>query len=443
MHRKFAWSRGVLASLIVLSLVLAAGCSTTPAKKSESTPTAPAKQEPVKIQFWSMSWGDPVKKAETDIISEWNSKNPDIQVEWSQMGWGEYQQKLIGAVQAGNPPEISAGDSGLSFLMHSMDAAEQLDDVVAQMKQKGTLDDVVPWAYDKFKVDGHYYGFTWGIDARAFYYRKDIFEAKGIKVPTTWDELLAAAQKLNDPANDFYGIVFPGKSGTYDTDQFYMTFAMQAGGGLADVNGKPTINSKPNLDALRYELELAKYAPKGVTGYTFDEVHRLYQQGKAAIAFNGGWFIAQMKAEAPDIYAKTDVMPVLKGPAGKQVSIGFYNPWTVYKASKNKDAAKKFLAFALSKEQLTRVYKENLGGTWPIYKSLVNDPMYNEPAMLKNFASSVALSVDYWWPNNKGATGIAAVGTGIADFIVNPALAGTVSAEQALKNGADKLEKNF
>ncbi|HYF93280.1 MAG TPA: sugar ABC transporter substrate-binding protein [Symbiobacteriaceae bacterium] len=442
MKDRIRWIRLLLVAVLGLALVLSAACSGKQAKPEPGTGT-PAK-EPVKIQFWDMSWGDAVKKAELDMIAEWNSKNPDIQVEYTQLGWGEYQQKLVGAVKAGNPPDITGGDSGIAFFFHAMGETEPIDDVIEVLKKSGDLADAIPWAYDKWKVDGKYIGFTWGIDARAFYYRTDIFKEKGIKVPTNWDELLAAAKALNDPANDFHGIVFPGKAGSYDPDQFFMTLAMQAGGGLADINGKPMINSPQNLQALRFELELAKYAPKGVTGYTFDEAHRLYQQGKAAMIFNGGWFINQMKTEAPEIFAKTDVMPVLKGPAGKQVMIGFYNPWMIFKGSKNKEAAKKFFAFAVSKQQLSRIYKENLGGTWPVYKSVANDPMYSNPAMLKNLALSVnEYAVDYWYPNNKAATGIAAVGTGITDFIVNPALVGTMTPEQALKNGADKLEKNF
>ena len=58
-----------------------------------------------------------------------------------------------------------------------------------------------PWAYEKFHWEDEYIGITWQIDARGIFYRKDIFEEKGIPVPTNWDELLEAAKALNDPEN--------------------------------------------------------------------------------------------------------------------------------------------------------------------------------------------------------------------------------------------------
>lgn len=444
--QRIRWNRGILAGALITSLLVAAGCGGSGnTEKSDPAPASgTAQKEPIKLEFWTMANGEKQEAGEMAIINEWNQLHPDIQVERVQLGWGDYQQKMVGAVQAGDPPDISGGDAGIPFFMNSMGAAEPIDDVVAKLKQSPDWADINPYAYEKFNVDGHYIGFTWGIDGRSIFYRKDIFEAKGIKPPKTWEDLLAAAKALNDPANEFYGIVFPAKAGTYDTDQFWMTLALQAGGGVADANGKPTIGSKANLEALKFELELAKYAPEGIAGYTWDEVHRIYQQGKAAMVMNGGWFIEQMKSEAPEIYAKTDVLPTLTGPSGKPVSVGFYNGWMVYKGGKHVKESKEFLAFALQKQQLSKIYKTNLGGVWPIYKSLAADPMYQAHPMLANFAKAVAeTSVDYYWPNNKSANGIAALGTGLSDFIVNPAVAKTMTPEDALKNGAAKLEKNF
>jgi hypothetical protein len=52
-------------------------------------------------------------------------------------------------------------------------------------------------------------------------------------------------------------------------------------------------------------------------------------------------------------------------------------------------------------------------------------------------------SVDYWYPNNAAAIGIGSLGTGIADFIVNPALVGARALEAALADGQEKLGPLF
>ena len=45
-------------------------------------------------------------------------------------------------------------------------------------------------------------------------YRKDLLEKAGVKPPTTLDEFVAAAKKLNDPANGIYGVALRGQRGS-------------------------------------------------------------------------------------------------------------------------------------------------------------------------------------------------------------------------------------
>ncbi|MCR6679878.1 hypothetical protein NVV43_31405, partial [Escherichia marmotae] len=73
------------------------------------------------------------------------------------------------------------------------------------------------------------------------------------------------------------------------------------------------------------------------------------------------------------------------------------------------------------------------GAKWPVYKSLLEDPVYQENELVATLAKQVVESgVDYWYPHNTGAVGIASMGTGITDTIVNPVLTGKTSPEDAL-----------
>ena len=51
------------------------------------------------------------------------------------------------------------------------------------------------------------------VEWQMLFYRKDLFEKAGVKVPATFAELEAAAKKLNDPANGICGIVSRGQRG--------------------------------------------------------------------------------------------------------------------------------------------------------------------------------------------------------------------------------------
>jgi ABC-type glycerol-3-phosphate transport system substrate-binding protein len=395
-----------------------------------------------------MQWGGPEFMNQLqDNVTEFNRTHPEIFVNFQQLSWGDYTQKLLSAVQAGTPPDIGGGDSGIPFNMDAQGQALDITDLYQEWQGDGTLDDMVPWGYQKWDYNGHHPGITWQLDARAIFYRKDLLEQAGVKPPTTWDELLAAAKKLTNADKSVIGIAVPGKQGSYDTDQFYMTLVLQAGGGIADATGKPTFDSPEQLKALEFEKQLVECcAAPGTPSWTFTEVMKAFEQGQAAMAFGGGWFIGDIKKNAPDLFEKTGILPVLIGPGGPQAQhmVAFANPWMIYKQTKHAAEAKTFLKWMMQKDNLRKLYASDPGGKWPVFKSLLNDPVYKENELVQTLAQQVVEhGVDYWYPNNKAAVGIGSMGTGIADIIVNPVISGQRQPQEVLKDAQSQLGQVF
>lgn len=418
----------------------------TPPKKAE--PTLTPAPNAVVLNYWDMQWGGPEFMNQLqNNVTEFNRTHPNIYVKFQQLSWGDYTQKILSAVQAGNPPDISGGDSGIPFNMDAQGQALDISDLYQQWESEGVFNDMVPWAYEKWDYNGKRPGVTWQFDQRAIFYRKDLFQQAGIKPPTTWDELLAAAKKLHDPSKGMIGIAVPGKQGSYDTDQFYMTLVFQAGGGLADENGNPTFDTPEQLKALEFEKQLVDCcAAKGTPSWTFTEVMKAFEQGKAAMAFGGGWFVGDIKQNAPKIFPNTGVLPVLIGPGGPdaQHSVAFANPWMIYKQTEHPEEAKTFLKWMMQKENLRKLYASDPGGKWPVYKSLLSDPVYQDNELTRTLAKQVIdHGIDYWYPNNKAAVGIGSMGTSIADVIVNPVISGKRQPKEALEDAQKRLQPLF
>lgn len=440
----------LLALVVGLALLMPATLAFAQEDAPPATPqptVAPA-EGAVQLQYWDMVWGSPTFMAALqDNVTEFNRTHPDIHVTFQQLSWSDYMQKLLSAIQSGNPPDISGGDSGIAFNMAAQGQALDISDLYAEWEADGTLEDMTPWAYQKWDWNGMHPGITWQFDSRAIYYRKDLLEKAGLDVPTTWEEWMAAAKAMHDPENGVAGMALPGKQGSYDTDQFWMTLVLQAGGGIADEEGNLAIDSEANLQALQFEKELVDCCTaRGTASWSFTEVLRAYEEGKAAMAFGGGWFIADMKKNAPEVYENTGILPVLVGPGGEEAAhiVSFANPWLIYNQTEHPEEAKEFLRWMMLPENLNKLYMAEPGAKWPVYRSLVDSPAYQADPLLAELArQTVENGVDYWYPNNAAAVGIGSMGTSLTDIIVNPVITGNRSPEDALKDAQSQLEPLF
>jgi len=138
------------------------------------------------------------------------------------------------------------------------------------------------------------------------WYRKDLFEAKGIKPPETTDELLAAAKAFHDPDNGFYGIGWNGARGQALGQQmahFYSAFGQRP----FDADMMPTLDTPDALRAANYALELMKYSPPDILNMAWDERARLYASGKTPMIYE--WAARAFMIEDPEILANTGFIP--------------------------------------------------------------------------------------------------------------------------------------
>jgi multiple sugar transport system substrate-binding protein len=96
-------------------------------------------------------------------------------------------------------------------------------------------------------------------------YRTDLFEAAGLEAPTDFDKIMAAAQALHDPDNNFYGIVAATDPSAVFTQQTFEHFALANGVQLTDDAGVVTLNTPAMVEALDFYTTLVtQYGPPGV-----------------------------------------------------------------------------------------------------------------------------------------------------------------------------------
>lgn len=148
-------------------------------------------------------------------------------------------------------------------------------------------------------------------------YRKDIFEDKGLSVPTNTDEMLELAKALTDAPN-MYGWAQRGQRGSGMNVWRWNPYHRGFGGEWTSDDGSPNINSAAAVEATKYYMELFNYAPPGARTGTWSDQIEAFRAGKVAMMTANDVFGAWVEdAEKSSVVGKVGYAdlpsPILSG----------------------------------------------------------------------------------------------------------------------------------
>src|SRR5262245_13036205 len=122
-------------------------------------------------------------------------------------------------------------------------------------------------------VDGKLVAMPWYTDAGLLYYRKDLLEKYKEEVPATWEQMTAAAKKIQDAEHkaghkEMWGFVFQGKAYEGLTCNALEWVASFGGGTIVGSDGKVTIDNPEAAAALDLAATwIGSITPPGVLNY--------------------------------------------------------------------------------------------------------------------------------------------------------------------------------
>ena len=281
----------------------------------------------------------------------------------------EYDTALTTALAGGEPPDVfyvndnKLPDFGKNGVLEPIgDKVDNPGDFYETLKQS-------------FTYKGTYYCAPKDFSTLQLVYNTDDFTAAGLKPPTTWDELTAAAKALTKP----------GHPGLVMNPEFYRwgVFMAQAGAWPTNTDvTKMTMDTPEMRTALQYVADGHKqgyFATPASTGTGWGG--EALGKGKAAMTIEGNWIVGAMKNDFPNVKYAVAELPA--GPKGKG-TMSFSVCYGVAKASKNKAAATDFVKFLTSPDQQLTVTKEF--PVMPSRKSLAQQWLTDKPE-LKSFVS--------------------------------------------------------
>jgi trehalose/maltose transport system substrate-binding protein len=213
-------------------------------------------------------------------------------------------------------------------------------------------------------------------DAPALYYRKDLLEKHGAKIPGTWEELKATAQQVMDAERaegsaDLWGYVWQGSAYEGLTCNALEWVKSQGGGQIVEPDGTISINNEKAVAA----LEMAKswvgtISPPGVLSYTEEESRGVWQVGNSVFMRNWPYAYALGNGADSPIKGKFDVAPLPSGGVGSAATLGGWN-LAVSKFSPNPEIATDLVLFLTSAE--VQKQRALMSGQLPTIASLYDD----------------------------------------------------------------------
>lgn len=193
---------------------------------------------------------------------------------------------------------------------------------------------------------------------QVLYYRNDLLAAAGLKVPANFDELEAAAKKLNSDAVAGFASRGKGAAAVTQLSSYVYNY-----GGLYLDKGAAVFDSKAAVDAIRFYGRMnGTYGPKGVTSMSWENIMPLFQAGKVAMWTDASVFYGQI-IDPAKTQLGADKVGIANFPAGPKTNTPFIvTSWgmAVAKQSKKKDLAMKFLDWATSRELATKGMLANI-----------------------------------------------------------------------------------
>lgn len=238
--------------------------------------------------------------------------------------------------------------------------------------------DHFPAIVENNTVDGKLIGIPWFTDAGLLYYRTDLLDKYGLDAPTTWDELEAAAQTIQDGERadgnqDFWGFVWQGNAYEGLTCDALEWVASADGGSIIEPDGVITINNQAAIDIVNQAAGwVGTISPPGVTAYGEEDARGVWQAGNAAFMRNWPYAYSLGNGDDSEIAGLFGVSPLPGVTAGNGAATlgGWQLAVSKYSAYPQEAAD---LAFFLASydEQKIRAIEGSLN---PTIESLYSDP---------------------------------------------------------------------
>lgn len=411
---------------------------------------------PITLTYWGL-WED--SSVLQGIISEFETKNPNIKINYKKNDKTDYRSRLAGRLT--KDPEIEEVPD--IFRIHSSWLpmfTSNLAPVPTSTITALNLDQDFYTVYkNDLKIGNSYYAIPLMYDGLALFYNKDLIQKGGVDLPKSWWDLQTTAAKLtvrDDQGNIQIAGVAMGLTDNVDHWSDIVGLLLKQNG--ADILKDDIDNDAKIKDVLSYYVNFrSKYK-------TWDETlppsTQLFAEGKLAFYIAPSWRVFNIEDLNPNLSFEITTIPQL--PTLQDISDSSANSganltnihWATYWAegvnsqSKHQKEAWKFLEFLASKESLEKMFTaaSQIRSFGEIYPRISLGEKINSNPKIKPFLDSANNAQSGYLASNTYDAGLNSelskyFGDAINSLVLNNS--DTTSVMTALKNGLTQVIQKY
>lgn len=364
-----ARTRMVAAAVGLTAALALTACSGQGASSTSTAAAGDCKPSSGKVNLTFTTWVPGMAK----VVDLWNSKNPNIQVKFQTgpSGNAGTYQNFFNQIKAGNAPDLGQVEYDA---LPNFRVQDGLTNIAACQPVSGAQSKFVDWTWKQvtFGENNAVYAIPQDTGPIALFYRKDLFQAAGIPVPTTWDEYAKDAALIK--AKGAYITNFP------KTDvNWFAGMVWQAGGQWFKNDGSTwnvNLTDDKSTQVADYWQKLIDAGEVSKLASFSDDWNKSFDDGQQWTWVSAVWGASTLETGAPNTAGKWAVAPMPQWSAGDTKAGDWGGSSTaVLKGSKHPYEAAKF-AMWLNTDPEALALENKLGGLYPAAKAGADLPAF-------------------------------------------------------------------
>ncbi len=329
-----------------------------------------------------------------ELIQKFEDANPDIEVE--QINVPDATTVLQTRMSTNDMPDV------LSHWASDPVFKEMVNNgMLVDLTGQEFLNNIKEGMLETTEYDGKAYCLPISMNAAGVVYNIDIFEANGIEIPTTYEELIEVCKKLQDAGITPFAMFNQASHAGQIEAMLQVSDIENYEDAYAKIyEGTAVVEDYEGFRlAAEKIVELNEYAQEDSFGTTYEQAIADFANEETAMILGGIWMVPTINEDNANLNYSTFAFPAS---AGMKTVVPYQNDHclAISESCENKEAAMKFLAFMAETENAQ--YYADMDGS-PSYIEGVETTLVQTRPLLDLFDKEDNLGI---WPDQLWQPGV-------------------------------------